>query len=180
MGLPEEERKIKKAFGMGDFLVEGNYCDMFDSGEYCYAISNLMHLGLGEFKIIRIDKNLEISTLYDNHDHWFERLEYLGRFSKDKSQMIVASGSRELDKGKDDKSKYQELTLLFCTDENGNYSIQKELDFTISQSNSLVTAGDYVYFGQNKMITRLDLISGKAEYFTDKSDEELAVLVKGW
>lgn len=35
---------------MGDYLVDGNYCDMFDCGEYCYAISNLMHLGLGEFK----------------------------------------------------------------------------------------------------------------------------------
>ena len=48
------------------------------------------------------DKNLEIDTMYDNHAHWFERLEYLGRFSKDKRQMIVASGSRELDKASDD------------------------------------------------------------------------------
>lgn len=38
---------------------------------------------------------------------------------------------------------------------------------------------DYVYFGQNKMVTRLNLTAGEVEYYTDKSDEELAVLVKG-
>lgn len=179
-GLSDEEKMIKKAFGMGDYMVDGNYCDMFDCGDYCYAISNLMHLGLGEFKIIRIDRNLEIETMYDNHSNWFERLEYLGRIQKGGKHIIIASGCREPDKNRKEKTEQQDITLLFCIDEHGNCSVQRELGITISEANSIVAFGEYVYFGQNKMVTRLDLTSGDVEYYTDKSDEELAALVKGW
>ncbi len=44
-GLPEREREVNSLFGRGDFFIEGNYCDMFDCGEYAYAVSNLMHGG---------------------------------------------------------------------------------------------------------------------------------------
>ena len=41
----------------------------------------------------------------------------------------------------------------------------------------MVAVGDYVYFGQNKMITRLDVKTGEMKYFTNITDEELAALV---
>ena len=179
-GLSTEEKMMKKAFGMGDYMVDGNYCDMFDCGEYCYAISNLMHLGLGEFKIIRIDKNLEIETMYDNHSNWFERLEYLGRFQKDGNHMIIASGCREAEKNRKENTEQQDITLLFCIDEHGNCSIQREWNIIISEANSIAAFGDHVYFGQNKMVTRLNFETGDVEYYTDKSDEELAVLINVW
>ena len=39
--LPEKEKEINSLFGRDDFFIEGNYCDMFDCGEYAYAVSNL-------------------------------------------------------------------------------------------------------------------------------------------
>ena len=35
-----------------------------------------------------------------------------------------------------------------------------------------------VYFGQNKMVTRLNVENGEVAYFTNKSDEELDALVE--
>ena len=65
---------------------------MFDCGQYTYAVSELQHMAVRRFKIVRIDKDLE------------------------------------------------------------------------------------VYFGHNKMVTRLDINTGEFAYFTNKSDEELAAL----
>lgn len=35
-------------------------------------------------------------------------------------------------------------------------------------------------FGQNKMITRLNVLTGETVFFTDKTDEELVVLIEIW
>lgn len=53
-------------------------------------------------------------------------------------------------------------------------------DFSISSANSMVVKGDYVYFGQNKMITRLNIQSGETVFFTNKTDEGIAALVNIW
>lgn len=42
------------------------------------------------------------------------------------------------------------------------------------------TLGDYVYFGRNKMITRLDINTGELKYYTNKNDEEMAALASMW
>lgn len=178
--LPDKEREINRFSGCNDFFIEGNYCDMFDSGEYTYAVSNSMHLGLGSFKIVRIDKNLEAVTMYENYrsnDH--TRLEYAGRFKNAAGYVIIGSGSREVD-CEEDKREFQDITILFQIDENGNCDTSSEWNMFISSSNSMVAVGDYVYFGQNKMVTRLNVLTGETAFFTNKSDEEIDALVKMW
>lgn len=179
-GLPEKEKEINSLFGRGDYFIEGNYCDMFDCGEYSYAISNLMHMGLGTFKIIRIDKNLETVTMYENYrDNDHTRLEYVGRFQNTEGYVVITSGSREL-KNEGDRREHQDITILFQIDRSGNCIKSSEWNFSISSANSMVALGDYVYFGQNKMITRLNIHSGETTFFTNKTDEEIAALVDIW
>ncbi len=167
VGLPDKERERNRLFGRDDFFIEGNYCDMFDSGEYTYAVSNLMHLGIGVFKIVRIDKNLEAVIMYENYrnnDH--TRLEYAGRFKNPAGYGIIAGGSREVDR-KENKSKFQKITILFQIDGNGNCVNSSEWNLSISSSNSMAAVGDYVYFGQNKMVTRLNVLTGETAFFTN-------------
>lgn len=40
--------------------------------------------------------------------------------------------------------------------------------------------GDYVYFGQNKMIIYLNTQSRETVFFTNKIDEEIATLINIW
>lgn len=179
-GLLEEEGEINRLWGRNDFFIEGNYCDMFDCGEYAYAVSNLMHMGLGEFKIVRVDKNLEAVTLYENYQNdCYTRLEYAGRYQNATGYVIIATGFRELE-CKGDKREFQKITILFQVDEKGNCIKINEWNILISSANSMVTVGDYVYFGQNKMITQLDVLSGEMIFFTNKTDEELSALVNIW
>ena len=47
----------------------------------------------------------------------------------------------------------------------------------ITSSNSVAEAAGFIYFGQNKMVTRLNMETGETAFFTNKNEEELAVLV---
>lgn len=178
--MTEYERTVNSIYRRNDYFLEGNYCDMFDCGEYTYAISNLMHLGLGKFKIVRIDEELNALTMFDNCTFEdFTCLEYAGRFQRESEYIVIAGGTREI-KCNADERKFQDITLLFTIDETGNCTIKNEWNISISSANSMVAVGEYVYFGQNKMVTRLNVLSGEIEYFTNKSDEELSVLVDVW
>ena len=165
--------------GKDDFYIEGNFCDMFDCGEYTYAISNQMHMGLGLFKIVRISQNLESVVMYDNYspDDWI-CLKYDGRFRNEKGYIIIASGFSELNRNQDGERNFQDKTLLFQIDNDGNCSIAQEWKVKISSPNSIAVLDGLAYFGQNKMVTRLNLSSGEITYFTNKSDAELAALKK--
>ena len=177
-GLTEKERELHMSFGRSDFYVEGNFCDMFDCGDYTYAISNLMHMCLGDFKIVRIDKSLNAVTLYDNsYEDGLNSFEYLGRFDNGCGWTVIFSGSFWPDnKHPNKEERYR--TILLQIDRRGNCDIGCELDVVISSTNSLATVGNLVYFGHNKMITRLDIVSGEIVYLTNKNDEELAALEK--
>ena len=177
-GLPEKEQEINRLFGRDDFYIEGNYCDMFDCGDYCYAVSNLMHLGLGDFKIVRIDSNLEAVTIYDNaHEEGWTSFEYEGRFKNDEGFVVIVSGSTRSNQPQQE-NKYRKRTLLLKIDNSGNCNVVREWAFRISSPNSMVEVDGFVYFGQNKMITRLNMETGELSYFTNKNDEELAALVE--
>ena len=159
------------------YNIEGNFCDMFDCGQYSYAISNLLHLGLGSFKIVRIDKNLETATMYDNSDaDGWVHLEYKGRLQNEEDYILIVSGVEVLKRGQDGKRNFQDKTILFQIDSDGECNISKEWEIQISSWNSMAMAGDFVYFGQNKMVTRLNMTSGELTYLTNKNDEELAAL----
>lgn len=176
-GLSEKDKEMPQLFGRGDFYIIGNFCDMFDCGEYSYAVSNLMHMGLGSFKIVRIDKNLEAVTIYDNSsEKGLMCLEYKGRFQNEQGHIIIASGFVEEDRGQTEERNFQDKTILFLIDSDGECIISKEWGVEISSSNSIAVIGDFVYFGQNKMVTRLNISSGELAYFTNKNDDELAAL----
>ena len=167
-GLSAEERKVYALLGRDDYFIEGNYCDMFDCGEYSYAISNLLHLGLGRFKIVQIDQKLETATMYENG--WGSdilRLAYLGRYENNLGFVVIASGHDKQKRG---------ITLLFLIDRSGTCTISQEWDFSITSISSLAVVDGIVYFGQNKMVTCLNVKSGEITYLTNKSEEELAVL----
>ncbi len=68
--------------------------------------------------------------------------------------------------------------MLFLIDNNGNCDITHEWKIKISSPNSIAILNGVVYFGQNKMVTRLNLTSGEITYFTNKSTAELAELKK--
>ena len=167
-------------FDEDDFFVPGNYCDMFDFGDYTYAVSNLMHLSIGNFKIIKIDGSITAETLYENiSERTIEPLEYLGRFKKGDAWYIIASGFVMVEHDDKDRN-YKKRTLLLRIDKDGNFSISKEWEIEISRINSMAVNGDYVYFGQNKMVSRLNISSGEISYYTNKSNEEIAALTTMW
>lgn len=175
--------EFRSWLGRDDYYIEGNFCDMFDCGQFVFAVSNLMHMGSGYFKIVRIDSNLSYSVVYDNSSFGGWRwtcLEYMGRFKNEVGYVIIASGFTEMECGKDEKRDFQKRTLLFQIGSDGSCSISKEWQTGISSSNSMVISDGFVYFGQNKMITRLNLSTGEMVYFTNKSDEELKALRPMW
>lgn len=177
-GLQEKEREMNALFDRSDYFIEGNFCDMFDCGEYAYAVSNLMHMGLGEFKIVRIDKNLEAVTLYCNsNDEGWNSFKYLGRFENEQGHVVIVSGITQPSRSQPDIP-YKERTLLLQIDYSGSCTIIREWNYCISSPNSMVEFEGFVYFGQNKMVTRLNVETGEIAYFTNKSNEELDALVE--
>ena len=44
----------------------------------------------------------------------------------------------------------------------------------------LMPCENYIYFGQNKMITRLNILTGDMDFFTNKTCEEMAALAGVW
>lgn len=176
-GLPEKDAEMHRLFEQDDFFIEGNYCDMFDCGNYSYAISNLMHMAVGWFKIVRIDNRLDTLELFNNrHFKGWTCLEYAGRFKNDLGHIIIASGFSETEQGTDGKRVFQDKTILFQIETNGTCNISKEWGFSLSHANSMVYKDGSIYIGQNKMVTRLNVLTGERIFLTNKTDEELAAL----
>lgn len=177
-GLSEKEKKFHHFFKRDDYFIDGKFCDMFDCGEYSYAISNSMHLGIGSFKIVRIDKKLEAITLYENSKEPYSiALEYMGYFTNSNGYIIITSGSFKY-KTKDDAQRYQDTAILFQIDSDGGCTKFRKWNFRISKFYSMCVDNDFIYFGQNKMITRLNIQTGEVAYFTNKSDKELTALTR--
>ena len=154
-------------FPIEEFSVEGNYCDMFDCGDYAIAVSNLRHMASGEFNVIRIDRQLEVKTLFENENIFADdhiEYEYLGRYHNENGYYLIISGYSFIrdNKGDIDGTKYK--TLLLTINPKAELSVEKEWNFKISSSNSIVAAGNDVYFGQNRMITRLNIENGDITY----------------
>ena len=120
---------------------------------------------------------MTINENYCNNEH--TRLEYVGRFQNTEGYVVLASGSRE-GKNHRGKQEYQHITILFQIDRRGNCIKSCEWDFSISFAKSMVVKGDYVYFGQNKMIIYLNIQSRETIFFTNKIDEEIATLINIW
>lgn len=177
-GLSEKDREMHRLFGREDYYIPGNFCDMFDCGEYSFAISNLMHMGLGRFKIVRIDKNYTPTVLFttDSEPGW-TCLEYFGRFQNELGHVIIASGHTEKDLEQSKERVFKHRTLLFQVDGSGNCSMSREWEIQLSSANSIVVQNPFAFFGQNKMVTRLNLATGDLVYLTNKTEEEQAALL---
>lgn len=115
--------------------------------------------------------------VYDNSsiEDWI-CLEYDGHFKDEEGYIIITSGFSVLNCNQDNKRCIQDRTFLFRIDDSGNCHIIREWQFQISSPNSMAALNGFVYFGQNKMITRVNLESGERIYLTNKSDEEIAAL----
>lgn len=176
--LEKDENNAEKT---DSFYISGNYCDMFDCGVYSYAVSNLMHMGLGAFNIVRISSDLQYKVSYDtfNFDKW-PRLEYLGRFRNDLGFVLAASGYIEDEPDINGDRVFHDKTILFQIGSDGSFSIIKEWNIQISSLTGMVKKDNYLYLGENKMITRVDLSSGEISYYTNKSAEELDDLKPLW
>ncbi len=164
--------------------IDGNFLDVFDCGPYVFAISNLMHMGLGSLSVIRIGKDLQPVTMFDNiaarKGGSGSCLQYFGRYKEKDGYVLIASGftydwPRDKYTGIDNLKK---STCLFRISEDGRFVVSREWDIMISPANSFVAKDGYAWFGQNKMVSRLDLNSGDMTYYTNKTNEELAGLYK--
>ena len=158
-------------------LIDGNFCDMFDFGEYTYAISNLLHLWSGTLKIVRLDKNLGIKILFNNEFqvYNFTSYEYLGHTIIDDVCYIIASGNQEY--RENGRQMFKEKTVVFKVDINGNFDVFKEFNFTLSYVTSLCMLNNCIYFGRNREVTKLNLETGVLEHYTHKDEEALNNLV---
>lgn len=158
-----------------DFFVRGNFQEMFDCGEYTYAVSNLLHGGsiLG---IIRIDHNYEFISVFDNiRDMGLKFLEYLGKVEIENGYLLFVNGDIRADRSE----RFHDVMYLLRVDRDNGFSMENEWNCQISNTNSVAIKDEYVYFGHNKMVSRLNISTGDVAYFTNKSDEALAALVRG-
>lgn len=169
--LSYKDKEMHQFSSLNDFYIEGNFCDMFDCGNYSYAISNLLHMGLGNFKIVRIDEKLKNDVIFDNNcfGGW-SPFEYVGRYKNEIGYILVFSGLIQIE-----SKKHQERIIFYQIDTKGNYKI-KAFDFIIPHTRSIATLGDIVLFGHNKMVTRVNVSTGELTYLTNKNEEELAEL----
>ncbi len=160
-----------------DYFLDGRFCDMFDCGEYSYAVSNLRNIGAW-FKIIRIDSHFHYENACANK--LLGKLycyDYDGRYQDGNGVSIIISGFIIGNNDKSGTGNYKDKTHILHIDNFGNCTIEKEWDFQISHPGSFAVLEDCAYFGQNKMITRLYLSSGERAFFTRKSEEEVAAMV---
>ena len=177
--LTKNVRELHSLYGRDDYFIEGNYCDMFDCGLYTYAISNQMHMGLGIFKIIQINKELKHELVFstESYEGWLS-LEYGGYIKNQKGYSVIASGFLATECKQKEDRKFHDKTIVFEIEYTGTCRIAHDWNFKISSSNSIAAVNNHVYFGQNKMITRLNLNSGELLFLTNKSTEEIAALQK--
>lgn len=174
---PKKEQKNTNTFEGNAYYISGNFCDMFDCGDCCYAVSNLMHMAVGDFKIVRIDRDLAVVTLYNNaQEEGYPGLEYLGRIENEEGHVLIVSGSTRPSRSHPGIP-FQEKTKIFQIDKYGRCSIVRDWNMRITSSNSVAEAAGFLYFGQNKMVTRLNMETGETAFFTNKNEEELAALV---
>lgn len=160
-----------------DEAIKGHFCDVFDCGNYSFAVSNLMHFGAGRFRIVRIDKDFNGINLFDTSDYCEgTALEYHGYFRNETGFAVLASGTIKAATGCSKKRKTQDRIFLFQICGDGSCTIKKEWKGILSSSNSMAALGDFVYLGQNKMVTCLNIETGESVYFTNKKEEDLAAL----
>ena len=67
--------------------------------------------------------------------------------------------------------------LLLQIDQEGNCKILKKWDFSLLHSTNIAMDDKYIYFGQNNMITKLNLKTGERVYLTNKDDETLKEMI---
>jgi len=154
---------------------------MFDCGKYVYAVSNEMHMSAGKLKIVRIDAGFQSVNLFDNSfGNGWTRFKFEGRIRHENGYIIVVDGFDGLNQWQNSKKSYSDRLFLLQIDSYGNCKIYKDWKAGISFSNSIAKCNRFIYFGQNKMVTRINFLSGEVAYFTNRNDQELSDLQKMW
>ena len=136
-GPPKKGQKNNSTFEGNAYYISGNFCDMFDCGDYCYVVANLMHMAVGDFKIVRIDRGLTAVTLYTNaQEEGYLGLEYLGRFKNGKGHVLIVSGSTHPNWSQPGKP-FLKKTIIFQIDKYGRFSKIRDWQMRIASSNSV-------------------------------------------
>lgn len=183
-------------------LLYGNFIDVFDLGEYTYAIDS-SYFPEGNLSIKRIKKDLNHECIYKNsineritflrHGEEFKRfreksgtadthytsrelrISYIGRFDEQEGIVAVASGMQYLRKEDKTGRDIVYLTIMFRLFKNGDINI---LDEFKAESNSVAATGEYVYFGNERMVTRYNRSTGEKTFLTYKTEDEVAEMVE--
>lgn len=162
---------------VGDVFMGGYFCDMFDCGDFIFAVSNVMHSGQGLFKVVRFNKNYRVTTMYDNSiSSEYSSYRYIGRYENNLGYMLVVTGVVGSDHEEVEDSDWAptERSILFQLYTDGSIDIDREWNISISPATSIATLGDDVFFGQNKMITKLNVLTGEVRYLVHENAVEMA------
>jgi hypothetical protein len=85
-------------------------------------------------------------------------LQYVGKLQINNGYLLIATGYRIIPPRKNvERNTWLSKTRVFWITEDGQYSLEKEWDFTLSTPNSFVLHNGFIYFGKNKMVSRVEL-----------------------
>jgi len=157
--------------------IPGKFQDMFDCGAYTFAVESYQYRGSAIFSLIRIDRNAMVIPIYRSPVGFHSVPEYIGKYRDGDGYVVIASGYNcpgfESGDGNTRVKIFHPKTLLFRMSPDGCCKNYGEWDIRISPAYNFVVAKRHVWFGQNKMVTRLDLDTGELKYFTNMTDEEM-------
>ena len=162
------------------FKLGGNFVDVFDFGDYVYAVSNLMHLGLGMFALYQIGKKLKASCLFATRCFDLEVAEtfqYLGRSEDADSVYLYLSGDVRYFKEAEIPQPHDKSIILEIK-RDGSFAVAKEYDYEFGSANSVARIGNRLYLGRNYMVSVVDLETGEKEFYTDKPTDAVEELTK--
>ena len=167
---------------IGKHKFSGNFVDMFDFGDYVYAISALAHLCSGNFRLEKIDKHLHAECLFESRtfflylllpEKYTENLYYIGRSMDSNHVKIYLTGMAHPMEGDDwDESKILQIGV------DGSFSVIGDYKYAFGDASTVVDAGDLLYVGTNYMVTVVHLMTGEKEYYTSKTQEDIDEMMR--
>ena len=166
---------------IGKRKFDGNFVDMFDFGDYVYAISNLAHLSMGTFRLEQMDRHFHSKCLFASRtifclilpEKYSESLYYIGKSMDSNHVKIYLTGRAHPMEGDDwDESKILQIGV------DGSFSVIGDYKYAFGDASTVVDAGNLLYVGTNHMVTVVHLATGEKEYYTSKTQEDIDEMMR--
>ncbi len=153
--------------------IEGNFVDVFESGDYVYAITSLSHLMLREFKLYRFHSADKYEIVYQNgaNSRIRENLSYEIRGYGEESAFVLISGCDYLLDQHGHYRDYERHTRLIEI-KNDKIAVVADIPYWFHYTYNMVIFSGKAYIGMDKMMAVLSLSDGSVELFTCLSIEE--------